>query len=410
MSKKLNMQERYSALTRDLDWTPSYVDPKAVYPYTEFEGIKVHDWAAWEDPFRLTVDLYHKYQAEKDKRLYAVLDGFAQSQGHLSLSDAKYVNALKLFLQGVTPLEYAAHRHFAFLARHYDGPGPRFAAMCQSIDELRHQQTEMHTLAQYNKYYDGMHSMAKMHDRVWYLSVPKSYFEDAMSAGPFEFLIAISFSFEYMLTNLLFVPVHEWRQLQRRHPDDDVRLLGAERREPAHDARPRGHQVPARAGRGQRADHPGLDRQVVLAGLPPGLPGRPDDRLHAAAQGHELAGILRALLRAADAGRTLQGPGVLRHQAAEARRAGHRGEVDPQPPGGLDALPVLLRGRLHHHRARRRAPRLAVRAVPGHLRQALRPAVGPRRADQEGRRPVLLPGPAAAVPGVPDPDGVHRAR
>ena len=27
-----------------------------------------------------------------------------------------------------------------------------------------------------------------------------------MSAGPFEFLTAISFSFEYLLTNLLFVP------------------------------------------------------------------------------------------------------------------------------------------------------------------------------------------------------------
>jgi len=45
-----------------------------------------------------------------------------------------------------------------------------------------------------------------MHDRVWYLSVPKSYFDDAMSAGPFEFMIAIGFSFEYLLTNLLFVP------------------------------------------------------------------------------------------------------------------------------------------------------------------------------------------------------------
>ena len=45
-----------------------------------------------------------------------------------------------------------------------------------------------------------------MHDRVWYLSVPKSYFEDAMSAGPFEFVTAISFSFEYVLTNLLFMP------------------------------------------------------------------------------------------------------------------------------------------------------------------------------------------------------------
>ncbi len=206
MSKKPTMQERYGHLTRDLDWTPSYVDPKAVYPYTEFEGIKIHDWDAWEDPFRLTVDLYHKYQAEKDKRLYAVLDGFAQSQGHLSLSDAKYLNGLKLFLQGVTPLEYAAHRHFAFLARQFNGPGPRFAALCQSMDELRHQQTEMHTMSQYNKYYGGLHSMTKMHDRVWYLSVPKSFIEDAMSAGPFEFLIATSFSFEYLLTNLLFVP------------------------------------------------------------------------------------------------------------------------------------------------------------------------------------------------------------
>src|SRR3546814_2249603 len=45
-----------------------------------------------------------------------------------------------------------------------------------------------------------------MHDRLWYLSVPKSFFDDATSAGPFEFLTAISFAFEYVLTNLLFVP------------------------------------------------------------------------------------------------------------------------------------------------------------------------------------------------------------
>lgn len=67
MSKKLSMQQRYSALTRGLDWTPTYVDPEKVYPYTKFEGIKVHDWSKWDDPFRLTVDSYFKYQAEKDK-------------------------------------------------------------------------------------------------------------------------------------------------------------------------------------------------------------------------------------------------------------------------------------------------------------------------------------------------------
>ena len=204
--RKLSMKDRYSALTRDLDWTPSYVTEDELYPYTKFEGITIHDWSKWEDPFRLTVDAYTKYQAEKDKRLYAVLDGFAQSQGHLSLTDASYLNAMKLFIQGVSPLEYQAHRHFAYLGRHLNGPGPRFASLCQSLDEMRHLQTEVHTLSNYNKYYDGFHSFPHMHDRVWYLSVPKSFFDDAVSSGPFEFLIAIGFSFEYLLTNLLFVP------------------------------------------------------------------------------------------------------------------------------------------------------------------------------------------------------------
>ena len=204
--KKLPLKERYARLTRDLDWEPSYVSREELFPYTRYEGIKIHDWDGWQDPFRLTVDAYYKYQAEKDKRLYAVLDSFAQGQGHLTLSDASYFNAIKLFIQGVTPLEYAAHRHFAFLARHLEGPAPRFAALCQSIDELRHCQTQIHTISNYNKYYGGFHSWSKMHDRVWYLSVPKSLLEDAMAAGPFEFLISISFSFEYLLTNLLFVP------------------------------------------------------------------------------------------------------------------------------------------------------------------------------------------------------------
>jgi len=203
---KLSMRDRYRLLTRDLDWEPTYVDPKQLYRYTRYEGIKIHDWDAWEDPFRLTVDSYSKYQAEKDKKLYAVIEGFAQGQGHLSVTDARYINSLKLFLSGITPVEYAAHRHFGFLARELDGAGARFAALCQSIDELRHAQTEIHTISQYNKYYGGMHSPFPMYDRVWYLSVSKSFIEDGMTAGPFEFLTAISFSFEYLLTNLLFVP------------------------------------------------------------------------------------------------------------------------------------------------------------------------------------------------------------
>lgn len=206
MAKKASLRERYAHMTRGLDWDPSYKTTEEMYPYTRFEGIKINDWEAWEDPFRLTVDAYCKYQAEKDKRLYAVLDSYAQGQGHLNASEGRYIAALAVFLGGVTPLEYQAYRHFAYLGRHLNGPGPRFASLCQSIDELRHNQTETHALSMYNKYYGGLHSPNMMHDRVWYLSVPKSFFDDGVSAGPFEFMVSISFSFEYVLTNLLFVP------------------------------------------------------------------------------------------------------------------------------------------------------------------------------------------------------------
>lgn len=203
---KASMRERYQLLTRGLDWEPSYVTRDELYPHTRFEGIKINDWDAWEDPFRLTVDAYSKYQSEKDKRLYAGFDTFAQGQGHLQISDPRYLAAVKLFRTAITPQEYNVHRHFGYIGRALDGPGPRVANLFQSIDELRHAQTQTHSVSMYNKHYDGFHSPETMLQRVWYLSVSKSYFEDAISAGPFEYLTAISFSFEYFLTNLLFVP------------------------------------------------------------------------------------------------------------------------------------------------------------------------------------------------------------
>jgi len=204
--KKLGIKQKYALLTRGLDWETSYQPMKEVFPFVEFEGIKIHDCDAFADPYRLTMDAYWKYQAEKERKLYAVMDSFAQTNGQLGLTDARYINAVKLLFTGVTPLEYAAHRGYAHLSRHFPGGGARIAAQMQALDELRHAQTQIHTMSHYNKYFDGLHDMAHMHDRVWYLSVPKSFFEDAMTAGPFEFITAISFSFEYVLTNLLFVP------------------------------------------------------------------------------------------------------------------------------------------------------------------------------------------------------------
>jgi phenol hydroxylase P3 protein len=206
LKKKLGLKDRYTAMTRGLHWDTTYQPMEKVFPYDAFEGIKIHDWDKWEDPFRLTMDAYWKYQGEKDRKLYAVIDAFAQNNGQLGISDARYVNALKLFIQGVTPLEYYAHRGYAHVGRQFTGAGARVASQLQAIDELRHYQTETHSISHYNKYFNGMHNTSHWNENIWYLSVPKSFFEDAYSGGPFEFLTAISFSFEYLLTNLLFVP------------------------------------------------------------------------------------------------------------------------------------------------------------------------------------------------------------
>jgi len=204
--KKLGLKEKYAHMTRGLGWETTYQPMDKVFPYDKFEGIKIHDWEKWEDPFRLTMDAYWKYQAEKERKLYAILDAFAQNNGHLGVTDARYLNAIKLFISGVSPLEYMAHRGFAHVGRQMRGVGPRVACQMQSLDELRHVQTQIHTVSNYNKFYNGMHQFRHQHDRMWYLSVPKSFFDDAFTAGPFEYMIAIGFSFEYVLTNLLFVP------------------------------------------------------------------------------------------------------------------------------------------------------------------------------------------------------------
>ena len=205
-AKKLSLKDNYNLLTRGLGWETSYQDMDKVFAQDKFEGIKIHDWDKWEDPFRLTMDAYWKYQGEKEKKLYAIVDAFQQNNGQFNVTDARYINTLKLFLTGVSPLEYQAHRGFAMVGRNFRGTSARIAAQMQAIDELRHAQTQAHTISHYNKFFNGLHDYTHMYDRVWYLSVPKSYFEDAMSAGPFEFITAISFSFEYVLTNLLFMP------------------------------------------------------------------------------------------------------------------------------------------------------------------------------------------------------------
>ena len=72
--RKLGLKDKYGLLTRGLGWDTGYVPMDKVFPLDSFEGIKIHDWDKWEDPFRVTMDSYWKYQAEKERKLYAIID------------------------------------------------------------------------------------------------------------------------------------------------------------------------------------------------------------------------------------------------------------------------------------------------------------------------------------------------
>lgn len=138
--KKLSAKERYRLLTRDLAWEPTYRSREEIFPYTQYEGLKITDWNQWEDPFRLTMDAYWKYQAEKERKFYAIIDAHAQNNGHLNITDARYLSALKIFLQAISPGEYSAHKGFARAGREFGGVGTQVACQMQSIDEIRHAQ------------------------------------------------------------------------------------------------------------------------------------------------------------------------------------------------------------------------------------------------------------------------------
>ena len=142
-------------------------------PARQYEGIKIHDWDKWEDPFRLTMDAYWKYQAEKERKLYAMIDAFAQNNGHLGVTDARYINALKLFLPASAPLEYMA----APRLRPCRPPVPRRRSARRLPDAVARRDP---SLADADPLDVELQQVLQRHarfaphaiDRMWYLSVP----------------------------------------------------------------------------------------------------------------------------------------------------------------------------------------------------------------------------------------------
>ena len=402
--KKLGLKEKYKFLTRDLGWEPTYHTQDEIHPYVKYEGIKIHDWDKWEDPFRLTMDAYWKYQAEKERKFYAIIDAHAQNNGHLNITDASYLTALKIFLQAISPGEYAASKGFARVGREFPGVGTQVACQMQAIDEIRHAQTQIHALSNYNKFYNGFHAFADARDRMWYCTLPRSFFDDAMSAGPFEFMIAIGFSFEYVLTNLLFVPFMSGAAY---NGDMATVTFGF-------------------SAQSDEARHMTLGLECIKFMLeqdPDNLPivQKWIDKWFW--RGFRLLGVVGTLMdymlpkrvmswREAFEIYGIENGGALfkdlaRYGIKPPAQWDHAGpHVAPVHAG---ALPVQLRHRLPQRHPLRGRHGLAGQEVPEHLRQVLPAALGTPEKAEGSRYALRQPGPRQALPDLPDPHRLYRA-
>ena len=151
-------------MTRDLAWGADQARDE-IFRIDRYEGIRVHDWDAFEDPFRLTVDAYWKYQGEKERKLYA--DRRVRAEQRPTRRERR---ALRQCAQALHPGRDAAR---ILRAPRLRAPGASVrrrgvapACLFQSVDEIRHFQTETHSISHFNKYFNGMHHAPHWFDRV----------------------------------------------------------------------------------------------------------------------------------------------------------------------------------------------------------------------------------------------------
>ena len=98
----------------------------------------------------------------------------------------------------------------AYVGRNIPIEAIRFATFNQAIDELRHAQIEIKHYAHMSKEIDGLHNFANTSQNLWFNTVSKSFFDDAMTAGPFEalnsdFILIRVCVYEYSFLTVCFI-------------------------------------------------------------------------------------------------------------------------------------------------------------------------------------------------------------
>ena len=200
----LNKIQRQQALSQDLAWSS---EGAAAVQASAHSDLVIKSWSGFPIPQRVDQGAYWTLQSEKEKRFYAIIDAFAQNNGQLGITDARFVNLIKLMLLAFAPIEYAGHRSLSRVARELTAPAVQFTAGIQSADNLRHFQLLTHAASHYNKYFNGLDHSQEWFDAHWFLATAKSYADDISSAGAWETWLAMTLGFGGVISPVLYAPL-----------------------------------------------------------------------------------------------------------------------------------------------------------------------------------------------------------
>ncbi|NUP06582.1 MAG: toluene monooxygenase [Polyangiaceae bacterium] len=200
--------ERWHALARDLDWEPSYVSERALFP-EEIAGSPFRpraDWEGWEEPYKTTFAEYVDMQSAKERSLLAVREAFGSARYFRSL-DRSWLSAVKLHGATLALAEFTAVVGNLRAARFGRTSSWRTAACFGALDEIRHTQIPlsfMSELVRHDAQFDWTHRL--YHTNNWVSVAARSVFDDLLLASTAtELAVGANFVFETGFTNLQFV-------------------------------------------------------------------------------------------------------------------------------------------------------------------------------------------------------------
>ena len=195
-------------LTRDMNWTLSYVTEEQAWPQVQSNsfGVPTEQWWVWDEPYKITYPEYVHNQVDKDASVYSVNAILARTAMYESL-DPGWRSAMLLHYGAIAVPEYLASIGEARMGRFGRSAAWRNMATYGTLDEMRHGQIQTffpHGLLAKEPRADWAHKA--YHTNEWAAIGARSLFDDMFTANDaVSTAIQLTFTFETGFSNLQFL-------------------------------------------------------------------------------------------------------------------------------------------------------------------------------------------------------------